>query len=799
MSTQSDLIAINANVPVQAPFRASYPLQITALDSSSNQPLLYITGDAGRTLQVTVKNVSEQDYVISAPADTTPSDSNYHLAIYFRPGTFSTETLGNIKAPLSNLAMTCVQQTGGIDVLYILYTDSSTNLTLNAGDDISFSLESVTADGTMGARSTKVEYGYRNLQPTPGGTPLSGTVSQVMQVINAEGVDVSPFYFGVYGSNTILNDGATSNTIQLILAAAGQNDVPITGSGTAQTTFELGFVESSSNQNIPWTLCPDGTINSSSIDFYYYAADPNDWNKTTNWTCEPNSTEGDRTLFQITTTDPSIAAGQPVIIQITGITSNSPDGISPVTLNFYNVPGYWDGQVQCSLVKTKDLTLPYPAGETSTITIGNPVNPNKYYAGLFINQQPSAWAWPLQILDSSGTSVFSVNCEGNVGIGTLSSDNNLEVNGKANISGDVTIGGATTLNAGASVNGDATISGKVGIGCSTTPDTQVSLPYPTNGTNGLLIGDSQASENFAGLFITIPPNATVSSTASPFQIYSADNNTSLFQVNPLGVVEIGPKSSSRGQIDISSSINNSIKDYGWLNGGTGATTTVDSIELHVGNFVTTNTNLQFSIWASDNIAASEFDAFSDARIKEIRGPSDSASDLATLNKIQITDYRHKDRAQYGDRPHKKVIGQQVAEVFPQAISTHTDVVPDILAKSTMENGSVALEGNTLRKGEKVRILFESSQPELLEVLESTDQGFTVDSKKSGEVVIYGREVDDFHNVDYDAISMLNVSATQELHKLIQQQAELLKEQGAMIRELQVEVRELKRGAVGSVQ
>ena len=33
--------------------------------------------------------------------------------------------------------------------------------------------------------------------------------------------------------------------------------------------------------------------------------------------------------------------------------------------------------------------------------------------------------------------------------------------------------------------------------------------------------------------------------------------------------------------------------------------------------------------------------------------------------------------------------------------------------------------------------------------------------------VYGREVDDFRTVDYEAVSMLNVSATQELYKKIQ--------------------------------
>ena len=43
--------------------------------------------------------------------------------------------------------------------------------------------------------------------------------------------------------------------------------------------------------------------------------------------------------------------------------------------------------------------------------------------------------------------------------------------------------------------------------------------------------------------------------------------------------------------------------------------------------------------------------------------------------------------------------------------------------------------------------------------------------------VYGREVNDFHTVDYDAISMLNVSATQELAKqLLKAQEDLAAEQ-----------------------
>ena len=45
----------------------------------------------------------------------------------------------------------------------------------------------------------------------------------------------------------------------------------------------------------------------------------------------------------------------------------------------------------------------------------------------------------------------------------------------------------------------------------------------------------------------------------------------------------------------------------------------------------------------------------------------------------------------------------------------------------------------------------------------------------GEVFVYGREVDDFRSVDYEAIAMLNVSATQELAKRQERQESEIRE------------------------
>jgi hypothetical protein len=180
-------------------------------------------------------------------------------------------------------------------------------------------------------------------------------------------------------------------------------------------------------------------------------------------------------------------------------------------------------------------------------------------------------------------------------------------------------------------------------------------------------------------------------------------------------------------------------------------------------------SLQYSLYADNNIAAPGLVAFSDERMKQIKGRSDAARDLVTLVGIEVTDYTYIDTVTKGAGEQKKVIAQQVEEVYPQAVSRSIDVVPDIYHKAPIEAGWIEL-ATDLQPGERVRLIGEDNQG-VYEVLEVTPDGFRTDFVADGEVVfVFGREVDDFRSVDYDAIAMLNVSATQELNHLVGQQA-----------------------------
>lgn len=234
------------------------------------------------------------------------------------------------------------------------------------------------------------------------------------------------------------------------------------------------------------------------------------------------------------------------------------------------------------------------------------------------------------------------------------------------------------------------------------------------------------------------------------------NFNSRMTITNNGIVGIGTTSPTQAKLVVNGNVNGSIGNFGYLR---------DTSPLTGTN--TTGNSFNYSIYASNRIAASEFNAFSDARIKDIKGISNNEKDLETLSKIEITDYQFKDKIGKGNGQHKKVIAQQVESVYPQAVSKLTDCIPDIYKLAEIENNFIELPNHNLKVGEKVKLIFDTTQ-EMVEIKEVNERGFQIVNPQSKivnqQVFVYGREVSDFRSVDYEALSMLNISATQALLK-----------------------------------
>ncbi len=236
-----------------------------------------------------------------------------------------------------------------------------------------------------------------------------------------------------------------------------------------------------------------------------------------------------------------------------------------------------------------------------------------------------------------------------------------------------------------------------------------------------------------------------------------------------GSVGIGTSSPSQAKLVVSGvSGAETIGSHGSLSTG-GATTGVGTYNI-----------ADASIRATGAIHAIYFRAVSDARIKSVQGRSDGASDLALLNQIEITNYTYIDRVAHGGRPNKRLIGQQVESVFPQAVSRTTDVIADIYKLASLKDGWVEL-ATDLKVGERVRLL-DDKAGEIYEVLEVQANRFRTNyPHKTDKVFVYGREVKDFRVVDYEAVAMLNVSATQEIKREKDAEVKSLRAENAALR------------------
>jgi uncharacterized protein (UPF0335 family) len=272
----------------------------------------------------------------------------------------------------------------------------------------------------------------------------------------------------------------------------------------------------------------------------------------------------------------------------------------------------------------------------------------------------------------------------------------------------------------------------------------------TVGTNALTIGSSNPDDGRLQMGISKGYSWIQSHGAKPLII------------NKHNTVGIGTTSPTQAKLVVSGSVNHTPK---FLRQDIfGGKFYQDEI---INKLTTSNSKIPYSIYASGHIAAQQFSTFSDARIKNIVGQSNATKDLEILSKIEITDYTMIDTISKGNQTHKKVIAQQVKEVYPQAVSSDLiDVIPNIYTVSTIKDGWIQTNTKELVVGDKVKLIF-SEEEALVSVLEIQGEAIKVASNQEGHVFVYGKQVSDFHTVDYEAISMLNVSATQALLKRIE--------------------------------
>ena len=136
------------------------------------------------------------------------------------------------------------------------------------------------------------------------------------------------------------------------------------------------------------------------------------------------------------------------------------------------------------------------------------------------------------------------------------------------------------------------------------------------------------------------------------------------------------------------------------------------------------------------------------------------------------------------------------QVYPQAVSSRVEYRPDLYVFATKAEKTdggylITVEKDLPKlKTEKIRLELEKvgtveagfvKRVNDKQILVTADNDIT-----KGELFVYGQQVTDFKQVDYDALSMLNISAVQELHKLVLAQQETIKSQQNQLNSMKAE-------------
>ena len=230
-----------------------------------------------------------------------------------------------------------------------------------------------------------------------------------------------------------------------------------------------------------------------------------------------------------------------------------------------------------------------------------------------------------------------------------------------------------------------------------------------------------------------------------------------------GRVGIGT-TSPQVPLHVSSSVAQYVNVYGYLN------------QNQAQGAYTANTNVYYSILADQRIRAPEFNAISDTRIKKDILPLNTTKQLSDLNKLKVVNYSYIDQLANGNKQKTGFIAQEVEKVNSQFVNQTADFIPSVFAlaqsakmeDTTLQVSTIAPHG--FQKGDEVK-LYAEGKKEIIKTIEEVKspkefsvKGWDVPTEN---LFVYGKKVTDFRAIDFDQITALSVGSIQELSKQVE--------------------------------
>ena len=340
--------------------------------------------------------------------------------------------------------------------------------------------------------------------------------------------------------------------------------------------------------------------------------------------------------------------------------------------------------------------------------------------------------------------------------------------------------------------------GNVGIGVI---DPKIRLAIGDNGTGLQQQGDGELAvftNNIERIRIDSNGKVGIGTNDPKIQLAVGDSYTGLQQQGD-GELAVYTNHSERIRIDSSGRVGIGTTEPLaplHVNGYFGVTAYWDDYLNYLGVHNDPNSGLReaVSILASNVIGAPVLRAYhvntaSDRRIKKVLSRSNGESDLELVNQLTVMNYQYIDVITNGDAIRKGFTAQEVEKLYPGSVTNASEFVPDvyelsdktIYSEATSQLSICLKKAHHLEEGDEVRLIGKNGPKEVKVVKMVSDTEFIVanwdkeDLYENGQLFVYGKKVNDFKTVNYQELSVIGISATQELHKRLEAQEKEIKE------------------------
>lgn len=177
---------------------------------------------------------------------------------------------------------------------------------------------------------------------------------------------------------------------------------------------------------------------------------------------------------------------------------------------------------------------------------------------------------------------------------------------------------------------------------------------------------------------------------------------------------------------------------------------------------------------------SGFYVYSDQRIKKDITPLENSLDI--IDKINTVSFKYIDFIEKGTIKNYGVIAQEIEKIIPEVINSHKDYIPNIYKNVDRYDSELLrlyIKTDDLSIGDNIKIYDMKNKDHIKKIVEKNDEYITIDEpiedyEEDTDLFIYGKEIEDVKNVNYESLFVINIKATQELHQRLKTLEDIIK-------------------------